>query len=53
MTTVRISILTVVNCEAKEKQHACVSSGPHNHYSELFTWIAALKFENIVTQQPL
>ena len=40
----------VVSCEAKEKRHACMSSGLHNHYSELFTWMAALKFENTVTQ---
>ena len=53
MTIVRISRFTAVSCEAKKQQHACVSSGPHNHYSELFTWIAALKFENAVTQQPL
>ena len=23
--------------------HACMHSGLHNHYSELFTWIATLK----------
>ena len=39
-----ISRLTVVSHEAKKKQHACVSSGPHDHYSGLFTRIAALKF---------
>ena len=39
-----ISRLTVVSREAKKKQHACASSGPRNHYSELFTWMAALKF---------
>ena len=39
-----ISRLTVVSCEAKKKQHACASSGPRDNYSELFTWMAALKF---------
>ena len=39
-----ISRLTVVSREAKKKQHACASSGPRNHYSELFTRMAALKF---------
>ena len=38
------SRLTVVSREAKKKQHACASSGPRNYYSELFTWMAALKF---------
>ena len=38
------SRLTVVSREAKKKQHACASSGPRDHYSELFTRIAALKF---------
>ena len=42
--SVAISRLTVVSCEAKKKQHACVSSGPRDHYSELFTRMAALKF---------
>ena len=36
--------------EAKKKQHACASSGPRDHYSELFTQMAALKLENAVTQ---
>ena len=40
----------VVSREAKKKQQACVSSGLRNHCSELFTWMAALKFENAVTQ---
>ena len=39
-----ISRLTVVGREAKKKQHACASSGPHDHYSELFTRMAALNF---------
>ena len=38
------SRLTVVSREAKKKQHACTSSGPRDHYSELFTRMAALKF---------
>ena len=38
-----VSRLTVVSREAK-KQHARVSSGPRDHYSELFTRMAALKF---------
>ena len=47
-----ISRLTVVSREAKKKQHARASSGLRDHYSELFTRIAALKFENAVTQPP-
>ena len=39
-----ISRLTVVSREAKKKQHACASFGPRDHYSELFTRMAALKF---------
>ena len=35
------SRLTVVSREAKKKQHACTSSGLRDHYSELFTWMAA------------
>ena len=42
--------LTVVSRKAKKKQHAHTSSGLHEHYSKLFTWMAALKFENAVTQ---
>ena len=44
------SRLTVVSHEAKKKQHVRASSGPHDHYSELFTQMAALKFESAVTQ---
>ena len=40
------SRLTVVSRKAK-KQHAHASSGPRDHYSELFTWMAALKFEEL------
>ena len=40
----------VVSHEAKKKQRARLSSGLRNHYSELFTRMAALKFENAVTQ---
>ena len=39
-----LSRLTVVSREAKKKQHARTSSGPRDHYSELFTRMAALKF---------
>ena len=39
-----VSRLTVVSREAKKKQHACASSGPRDHYSELFTRMAALNF---------
>ena len=42
--TYMVSRLTVVSREAKKKQHACASSGPRDHYSELFTRMAALKF---------
>ena len=38
------SRFTVVSREAKKKQHARASSGLRDHYSELFTWMAALKF---------
>ena len=37
-----ISRRAVVSCEAK-KQHAYMSSALRNHYSELFTRMAALK----------
>ena len=47
-----ISRLTVVSRESKKKQHACAYSGPSDHYSELFTRMAALKFKNAVTQPP-
>ena len=36
------SRLTVVSREAKKKQHARASSGLRDHYSELFTRMAAL-----------
>ena len=38
--------------EAKKKQHARASSGLRDHYSELFTRMAALKSEKAVTQPP-
>ena len=41
---VAISRLTVVSREAKKKQHAHASYGLRDHYSELFTRMAALKF---------
>ena len=34
----------VVSCKAK-KQHVHARSGLHNHYSELFTWMAGLSFK--------
>ena len=41
----KISRLTVVSRKAKKKQHARLSSGLRDHYSELFiTQMAALKF---------
>ena len=39
-----LSRLMVVSREAKKKQHARASSGLRDHYSELFTRMAALKF---------
>ena len=45
-----LSRLTVVSRKAKKKQHARASSGLRDHYSELFTRMAALKFVNAVTQ---
>ena len=35
-----------------QEEAACMhaSSGLRDQYSELFTWMAALKFENAVTQ---
>ena len=36
--------------EAKKKQDVHLSSGLHDHYSELFTRMAALKFENAVNK---
>ena len=41
-----------MSCEAKKKKHACASSGLHDHYSELFTRMAALKLLNAVTKPP-
>ena len=45
-----VSRLIVVSGEAKKKQHARESSSLRDHYSELFTWMAAIKFENAITQ---
>ena len=39
----------IVSHEAK-KQHAFAYSDLRDHYSKLFTWMVALKFENAVTQ---
>ena len=46
------SRLMVVSHEANKKEHACMFSGPYDHYSELLTRMAALKFENAVSQPP-
>ena len=44
----------IVSNESQDQQEAacmCIFwSG--DHYSKLFTWMAALKFENAVTQPP-
>ena len=40
----KVSRLTVVSREAKKKQNARESSGLRDHYSQLFTWMAALNF---------
>ena len=40
----------IVSHEAKKKQHVQTSSGLCDHYSELFTQMAALKFKNTATQ---
>ena len=45
-----VSRQVVMSCEAKKKHHAPASLGLHNHYSELFTQMAALIFLNTVTQ---
>ena len=44
------SRLTLMSRDAKKKQYARVSSSLRDHYSELFTHMTALKFENAVTQ---
>ena len=41
---------SVLQGQEKIKQHACASSGLHDHYSELFTWMAGLNFQNAVAQ---
>ena len=38
-----LSRQAVVSCKAKKKQHACTSVGLCDHYSELFTRMAALR----------
>ena len=43
------SRLTVVSQAAKKQQHASASSGIFDHYSELVTSTAALKFANAIT----
>ena len=42
--------LMVVSRKVKNKQHVHVSSGLCDHYSELFTRMAALKFESAEIQ---
>ena len=42
------SKITVVSHEAKKKQHIFTSSGLCDHYGELFTQMAALKFNNTI-----
>ena len=44
------SRLMAVSRKAKKKQHACASSGLRDQYNELFTWMAALKLLNTITQ---
>ena len=44
LLAIDISRLMVVSREAKKKQHARASSSLCDHYSELFTRMAALKF---------
>ena len=39
------STSSIVTHKSKKKQHAHVSSGLRNHYSELFTWMAGLIFK--------
>ena len=36
--------------QAKKKQHVCASSGLCDHYSKLFTWMAAVKLYKAVTK---
>ena len=38
-----VSRQTVVSHEAKKNQHTSAFSGLRDHYSELFTWMEALK----------
>ena len=45
-----ISRRAVVSHKAKKKQHVWASLGLCDHYSELFTWMAALKLQNAVLQ---
>ena len=44
VTSYTLSRRTVVSREAKKKQHACALLGLCDHYSELFTRMAALNF---------
>ena len=47
-----MSRLAVVSHEANKKQHACISLGLHDHYSELVTQMATINFKNAATQLP-
>ena len=47
-TIANIIKTSVVSHEVKKKQHARALLGLRNHYSELFTWMVALNFENAV-----
>ena len=47
-----MSRLMVVSQAAKKQQHASVSSGIFDHYNELVTSTAALKFANGITNLP-
>ena len=48
-----ISRPVVVSLETKKKQHACMSPGLRDHYSELLIWVAALIFLKAVAQSLL
>ena len=39
VTKVNVSRRVIVSRKAKKKQHACLSFGLHDHYSELSKWI--------------
>ena len=43
-----VSRITVMSHKANKKQHPCASSALGNHYCELFTHMATLKYANPV-----